>query len=137
MERHKDQVLYQHPDGTPEYATDVFLDEISEETEEFLAEHGEKAAAVFYKIAGGKGTLLNAQVNTWLAEQGDRITAQTKAQHLTVVRAFTAWAGSGVLIEDVTRRYAGEFVSHLLAPTSGLSRKTARRYVSSLSSFWR
>ena len=41
-----------------------------------------------------------------------------------------------MLIEGVTRRQAGEFVSHLLAPTSGLSRKTAQRYVSSLSSLW-
>jgi hypothetical protein len=32
MERHKNQVIYQHADGTSEYVTDVFLDEIAEET---------------------------------------------------------------------------------------------------------
>ena len=36
----------------------------------------------------------------------------------------------------MTRRHAGDYVSHLLAPNSGLSRKTAQRYVSSLSSLW-
>jgi integrase len=137
MERHKGEMLYQHPDGTAEHTTDEFLSQISDEAKEFLETHGEKAADAFYKIARGKGTLLSTQVGTWLAEQGGTITAQTSAQHRTVVRAFTAWAGSGVLIEDVTRRYAGEFVSSLLALASGLSRTTARRYVSSLSSFWR
>ena len=47
------------------------------------------------------------------------------------------WAGGeGVLIEDVSRKRAGEYVAHLLAPDSALSRRTAGRYVSSLSSFW-
>jgi integrase len=136
MERHKGQVLWVEPDGTPFYLTDEFIDQIADETEDFIAAHGQKAGEAFYKIAKGEGTLLSPQVDTWLAEQGDRITEQTKAQHQMVVRAFTAWAGAGVLIEDVTRRYAGEFVSHLLAPASGLSRKTAQRYVSSMSSLW-
>jgi integrase len=135
MERHKDQVIYQHPDGTPEYLTDVLLDEISEETEEFLATHGEKAAETFYKIAQGKGMLLRAQVDAWLAEQANT-TNQTKAQHRTVLRAFIAWAGEDVFVESVTRRYAGEYVSHLLGPAANLKRKTAQRYVSSLSSLW-
>jgi integrase len=135
MERHKDQVIYQHPDGTPEYLTDVLLDEISEETEEFLATHGEKAAETFYKIAQGKGMLLRAQVDAWLAEQANT-TNQTKAQHRTVLRAFIAWAGEDVFVENVTRRYAGEYVSHLLGPAANLKRKTAQRYVSSLSSLW-
>ena len=72
MERHKDQVIYQHPDGTPEYVTDVFLTQISEETEEFLEEHGEKAATTFYKIAKGEGMLLRTQVEPWLAEQANK-----------------------------------------------------------------
>lgn len=136
MERHKDQVIYQHADGTPEYITDVFLTEISEETEEFLEEHGEKAATTFYKIAKGEGMLLRTQVEPWLAEQANT-TSQTKAQHRAVLRAFAAWAGGeDVFVESVTRRYAGEYVSHLLGPAANLKRKTAQRYVSSLSSLW-
>ena len=135
MERHKDQVIYQHPDGTPEYITDVFLDEISEETEEFIETHGEKAGDTFYKIAKGQGMLLRTQIDPWLAEQANT-TNQTKAQHRTVLRAFIAWAGEDVFVENVTRRYAGEYVSHLLGPAANLKRKTAQRYVSSLSSLW-
>lgn len=135
MERHKDQVIYQHPDGTPEYVSDVFLTEIAEETEEFLETHGEKAADTFYKIAKGQGMLLRTQIDPWLAEQANT-TNQTKAQHRTVLRAFIAWAGEDVFVENVTRRYAGEYVSHLLGPAADLKRKTAQRYVSSLSSLW-
>ena len=136
MERHKGEVLWTEPDGTPFYVTDEFLDHIGDEAEALLATRGPKTADTFFKIAKGEGTLLSPQVDTWLLEQGDRITEQTKAQHRTVLRTFVAWAGAGVLIEDVTRRYAGEFVSHLLSSTSGLTRKTAQRYVSSLSSLW-
>jgi integrase len=135
MERHKDQVTYRHPDGTTEYATDVFLDEISEETEEFLETHGEKAADTFFKIAKGQGMLLQTQIDPWLSEQATT-TNQTKAQHRAVLRAFVAWAGEDVFVENVTRRYAGEYVSHLLAPAANLTRRTAQRYVSSLSSLW-
>jgi integrase len=136
MEKHKGEVLWTEPDGTPFYLTDEFLDHIKDETEDFEARHGQKAADTFYKVARGKGTLLSPQVETWLSEQGDRTTEQTKAQHRTVLRAFIKWAEAGVLIEDVTRRYAGEFISHLLAPSSGLHHKTVQRYVSSLSSLW-
>jgi integrase len=135
MERHKGQVIYQHPDGTPEFATDVFLNEISEETEEFLGVHGEKAADTFYKIAKGHGMLLRTQIDPWLAQQANT-TNQTKAQHRTVLGAFIAWAGEDTFVETVTRRYAGDYVSHLLGPAANLKRKTAQRYVSSLSSMW-
>jgi integrase len=136
MLRHKNEVLYKERDGTPYYSTDEFLSQISEEAEEVLAKDGEKAAGAFYRVAKGEGTLIAPHVDTWLMEQGERITEQTKAQHRTVLRAFAAWAGAGAFVEDVTRRYAGEFVSHLLAPSSGLSRKTTQRYLSSLSSLW-
>jgi integrase len=135
MERHKGEVLYKEPDGAPYYATDEFLSQISEEAEEFLETRGEKAADTFYKIAKGQGMLLRAQVDPWLTEQANT-TNQTKAQHRTVLRAFIAWAGEDVFVESVTRRYAGEYVSHLLGPAANLKRKTAQRYVSSLSSLW-
>ncbi len=136
MERHKGEVLFEAPDGGTWCATDEFLSQISEEANEFLDTHGEKAATAFFKIAKGEGTPLRIHVDKWLAEQTGIVTAQTNAQHRTVVNAFLRWAGDGVLIEDITRRQAGDYVSHLLAPNSGLRRKTAQRYVSSLSSLW-
>ena len=136
MERHKGEVLYDGgEDEEAYYATDEFLSQISEEAKQFLETHGPKAADAFYKIAKGEGTLLRTQVDPWLAEQANT-TNQTKAQHRTVLRAFIAWAGEEVLVEGVTRRCAGEYVSHLLGPAANLRRKTAQRYVSSLSSLW-
>jgi integrase len=139
MERHKDEVLYYEGEGDekqPYYATDEFLSQVSDEAREFLETHGEKAATNFYKIAKGEGTLINGLTETWLTEIIGTVTGQTNSQHRTVVAAFLDWAGEGTLVEDVDRKRAGEFVSHLLSPDSGLSRKTAKRYVSSLSSLW-
>ena len=79
--------------------------------------------------------LLRTQIDPWLAEQANT-TNQTKAQYQDVLRAFIAWAGEDVFVESVTRRYAGEYVSHLLGPAANLKRKTVQRYVSSLSSLW-
>jgi Domain of unknown function (DUF6538)/Phage integrase, N-terminal SAM-like domain len=135
MQRHKDEVLYIEPDGTPYKASDEFFSQISDQTQEYLETHGEKAATTFYKVAKGDRTLLRPQVDLWLAEQSNT-TNQTKAQYRTVLRAFIAWAGEDVFVESVTRRYAGEYVSHLLRPAADLKRKTAQRYVSSLSSLW-
>jgi len=137
LERHKGDVIYQGDGDEPAWTgADEFLSQISEEAQEFLGTHGEKAATAFYKIAKGEGTPLRDHIETWLSEQAGIVRAQTNAQHRTVVNAFLAWAGEGVLIEDVTRRRAGEYVSHLLTPASGLRRKTAQRYVSTLSSLW-
>jgi integrase len=138
MERHKGEVLWTEPDGTPFYVTDEFLDRIADETNEFLETHGGKAADEFHKIARGQGTpLLRRHVETWLGEQAGIVTGQTISQHRTTVDAFLTWAGGeGVLIEDVNRKRAGEYVAHLLAPDSAIGRRTAGRYVSSLSSFW-
>ena len=69
-------MIYKHPDGTPEYITDVLLDEITEETEEFIATHGEKAGDTFYKIAKGQGVLLSTQIDPWLGR--NKLTQQTK-----------------------------------------------------------
>ena len=140
MERHKgEDLLYElDPNGTPYYATDEFLSQISEEANEFLEEHGGDAAVTaFYRIAKGEGTLLSTQVDGWLTQEAASVTGQTISQHRTVVKAFLAWAGNDVLVEDVNRKRAGEYVGHLLEPTSGISRRTAKRYLSSLSSFWK
>jgi integrase len=139
MERYRGQVIHEDEEGNPLWTYgDEFLSQVSDEAREFEETHGEEAAVRFFRIAKGEGMPLRDDlIDTWLAEQGDAITGQTRAQHRTVAGAFLRWAGEGVLVEDVNRRKAGEFVSHLLTPVSGLSRKTAKRYVSSLSSLWK
>src|SRR5262249_16876285 len=109
--------------------------QISDEAEEFLDTHGEEAADVFFKMAKGEGVLLHIHVEPWLTEQ-THTTKQTKTQHRTVLREFIAWARRELWVEGVTRRYAGEYVSHLLGQDANLKRKTVQRYLSSLSSLW-
>jgi integrase len=135
MERDKGQVLAYHGDD-PVYKTDAWLSQIADEADEIEFEHGEETALRFFKIAKGEGTPLRDLVDAWLDEQAGDITAQTAAQHRTVLTAFLKWAGQELLVEEVDRRKAGEFATYLLTPASGLKRKTAQRYVSSLSSLW-
>jgi integrase len=139
MEKYKDKVLiYEGNDpDKPYYAKDEFLSQISDEAEEFAEEYGDKAAAAFSRIAKGEGTPLLTHVDAWLSQEAATVTGQTISQHRTAVNAFLAWAGEGELIEDVDRKRAGEYVAHLLASNSAISRRTAGRYVSSLSSFWK
>jgi integrase len=137
-EKYKGRVIVEDEEGQPQWTyDDEFLSQISEEAKEFVDTHGEHAATSFFKIAKGEGTPLRDLIDTWLTEQAGTITEQTSAQHRTVLTAFLDWAGQGLLVEDVDRRKAGEFVSHLLTPASGLKRKTVQRYVSSLSSLSR
>jgi len=139
MEGARERVIIEDAEGRPEWThEDEFLSQISDEARAFEDTHGEQAAMRFFKVAKGEGTpLQDEMLDTWLTEQADTLTAQTRAQHRTAATAFVAWAGQGIFIEEVGRRRAGEFVSErLLAVSNGLSRKTARRYVSSLSSLW-
>jgi integrase len=139
MEKYEGKVLlYEGGDpDKPHYATDEFLSQIAAEAEDFAEQHGDKAATAFFRIAKGEGTPIREHVETWLAEESDRLAGQTIAQHRTVLRSFLSSVGEGALIQDVDQRKAGEYVSHLRLPTTGLSRQTAKRYVSSLSAYWK
>lgn len=137
LERHKDDVLYEAPDGAVYTAVDEFLGQISDEAKELLETRGEKVADAFYKIAKGEGTLLRTHIESWLTEIVGTVSGQTISQHRTVINALLNWTGGDALIEDFTRKRAGEYVAYLLTPASHLTRRTAKRYVSSLSSYWR
>ena len=139
MEKYRGKVLF-YEGGDPDkpyYVNDEFISQIADDAKELEETYGDKAAHAFFRIAKGEGTPVREHVETWLAEEGDRLAGQTIAQHKTVLRAFLSWAGEGVLLEDVNQRKAGEYVSHLRRPTSELSRETAKRYVSSLSAYWK
>jgi site-specific recombinase XerD len=129
-----------YPDFDPEQpyypSKDATEDVILGAAREIADNHGDDVAAAFLKIAKGEATRLGDVIETWLAEQAGAITEQTVSHHRVAVRALFTWAGQGVLVEDVNRKMAGDFVSHLLKPESGLSPKTVKRYLSSLSSLW-
>jgi integrase len=134
----EEPVYYDFDPEQPYYPSkEATEDAILDEARDLEESHGDEVAATFLRIAKGEGTPLHGLIDTWLAEHAGTITAQTSAQHRTVLTALLKWTGQGLLVEDVHRRKAGEFVSHLLSPASGLKRKTVQRYVSSLSSLWR
>jgi integrase len=138
-DRVKDEkpVHYDFDPEQPYYPSkDATEDAILNEARELAESHGDEVADTFLKIAKGKGTPFRGLIDTWLAEQTGSITQQTVSHHRVAVKAFRKWAGEGVLIEDVSRKLAGDFVSHLLKPECALSAKTVKRYASSLSSLW-
>ena len=96
LTRYKDQVTFEHPEG-PETVADHFISEISEEAQRILEEHGDKAAALFYKTATGQGTPpLRTLVDRWLDEQ--EVTLQRKQHHRAVIERFLAWTGDNTHI---------------------------------------
>jgi len=97
-------------------------------------EHG--LADRFMQIATAETTPLAELPEQWLGEIEGEIAEQTRSQHRTVLKAFLAWAGGHAATEEITRRKAGEYLSQRLLP-SGKARKTIKRQISSLSSFWR
>jgi integrase len=121
------------PEEEPAHA--FLLSEINDQATHLLRTIGPDVAKRFHRLATGTGTLPQDVLEAWLSEQ-NHITEHTRVQHRAAVRAFNAWAGDALTVEETTRRKAGEYVSSLLAPARGFSRKTAQRHVSSLSSFW-
>lgn len=133
-----DEVLFveRDPQGKeqPFRLRDELYSQITDKARLLEETHGDEVATTFFKVARGEGTLLREVIEPWLLEQ--EVSGQTLSQHRVAANAFLNWAGNGVLIEDVTRKKAGAFVSKLLSPESGLKRPTVKRYVSSLSSLW-
>jgi hypothetical protein len=105
-----------------------------QELSQRLSERDRELAQGFNRTALGKGTLIKDEYPLWLAECPDA--EQTKVQHASTVKRFLAWAGEFSTVEDTNRKKAGEYVSELLT-ASGLSRRTVKRHLSSLSSLWK
>jgi integrase len=110
------------------------LDRLKEKAREVLDTKGSETAARFYKAAMGEATFLKDQYPLWLAEV--QHVGQTKVQHTSTLKRFMAWSNENVTVEETDRKKAGTYVSHLLG-SSGLSRATVKRHVSSLSTLWR
>lgn len=110
------------------------LSDIKDEAKTIEDWHGPEAARRFYKAATGQATFLKDHYPTWLGEVEHA--EQTKVQHTATIKRFMKWSHENVTIEETNRRKAGEYVGYLLK-SSGLSRKTIKRHVSSLSSLWR
>jgi integrase len=127
------------PEGAPEGAfsnREHVLDEIKEWTRDIEKVDQETAERVF-AAATGKATFIQQLSVTWFAEREGSIRASVLGQQRDDMKRYLAWAGEHSTIEDTTRRKAGEYVTLLRTPASGLALTTARRHVSTLSTFWR
>jgi integrase len=112
------------------------VDDIRFDAERLQDKAGPELANRFIRIATGEVTPFEDLPEQWLTELKGQLAEQTRSQHRTAVQRFLAWAGDHVSVEEVTRRKAGEYISQQLLPSGG-ARRTVKRQVSSLSSFWR
>jgi integrase len=108
-----------------EAAIEAVLDDTREELGDEVAERAMDAAL-------GRATFMREVYLDWLDETKPK--PKQRDNHSVVIRDFMAWAGAGITIEEVNRKMAGAYVTHLKA--SGRASKTVERYRSSLSTLW-
>lgn len=113
---------------------EAVMDDVRDTAREIEDTHGPEQARRFFDGATGRATFVADNVGQWLAEAD--VVEQTRSQHRAVLNNLVAWGGKQVTVEEIDRRSAGRYISELLA-ADNMSRRTVRRYVSSLSSFWR
>lgn len=106
---------------------------LSERAEEVEQKHGEEAAQAFYKIARGEMTPIGSLVDLWMTERSDMKERQ-RSDYRRAVSRFAEWASVG--IEGVSRKIVGRYISEEMIG-SGMHPKTANKYISCLSSYWK
>lgn len=120
------------PDGERisehEEVLSILLDRAQE-----IADEDPAAAERFFDMATGRATPLAGLWPQWLNES--EYTPHTKAQHEQIIKEYLEWAGSHATLEEVDKRRAGQYLSHMLQGT--LARITIRRKLTSLRTFWR
>ena len=95
----------------------------------------EKNRDTFLGIATGTVTPLTTHLEAWLMES--RFKPRTAGDRRRALERLEAWGVAS--IEEVTRRKAGEYVSHLMTHrdrTWSGDHATVVKYVSALSSYW-
>lgn len=95
----------------------------------------DEEAAQLYRIATAEEATLSIDRDRWLAEVGPTLAGTTVLQHKLAFRTLTEVFPAAMLVSDIDRRKAGQFVDALRQ--KGLSDKTVNRYLSSLQSFWK
>lgn len=113
---------------------DELLSTIKDQARLIAELHGRIIGDRYLEAATGEGNVIDtALLESWIVECDD--TGQTKSQHKSTVKRFLTWAGDLPTIQSIDRVKAGQYVTELLT-ASGLARKTIKRHLSSLSSFW-
>ncbi|MCZ8100732.1 MAG: hypothetical protein O9972_22825 [Burkholderiales bacterium] len=89
----------------------------------------------FIGVATGTSTPVTTHLETWLTES--RFKPRTAGDRRRALERLEAWGVTS--IEEVTRRKAGEYVSHLMThrdKTWSGDHATVVKYISALSSYW-
>src|SRR5262249_54300259 len=120
--------------------------EVDPDTGEPIYDREKEARADFYyKVAVGQETPLTAFIEQWHRQEVNR-KERTKGDDRRALRYLEDWAkdkGVNPTIEAIRRKVAGGFVSDLpqIAASAKdgqrLSNRTANKYLSSLSSYWK
>jgi hypothetical protein len=138
-------------EGIEAYADKLRGEPIDEEVDEDFGPQPvydperESRAGYFYMVATGRATPLTAVLDQWHTQQVNR-KERTKGDDKRALEYLEHWCkANGVhpTIEAITRKVAGRFIGDLpslTASTRGgqrLTNKTANKYLSSLSAYWK
>ncbi len=110
-----------------------------ERREQIEREHGKATAEQFFNIATGRSTPITVHIDQWMTDLDGHVKPRTLKHYADAVRHLAAFAAEHDLpqtLEAFERRDAGDFISkRFIAPKAKY--KTARKYVSALSAYWR
>ncbi|MEP2989215.1 MAG: tyrosine-type recombinase/integrase [Parasphingorhabdus sp.] len=109
---------------------------ITERARELEKSDGYVAAREFSDIATGRVTPVDQMLETYLSESELKERSKDTARYS--VRIYCEWCDENEVpqtIEAATRRTVGKFVSDRLL--ANMQRKTAQKYISFLSSYWK
>jgi integrase len=112
---------------------EFMLSEALDEAKAVLEEHGEEEADRFMRVVKGRATFIRDLYPRWLEETAPP--PKRRDLYLVALKAFVAWAGQNVMVDEIGRKKAGEFISFLLDGTRTAA--TVDRYRSTLATLWR
>jgi integrase len=115
--------------------SDAVWDHAVERAQEIT--RGDAEARAFLSVVSGEATPLAEHLDRWLRETPFQAT--TERHHRAAVARFTAWLDAqrvAATAQAVTRKVAGDYVSHLAA-LHPHGRKTVNKHVSTLSTYWK
>lgn len=107
--------------------------------ERIAREHSPAKAREYQGIVRGERTPITVHIDQWMTDIEGRVKPRTLRHYADAVRHLTAFAAEHGLpqtIEGFNKRHAGDFITQrFIAPKAKY--KTARKYVSALSSYWK
>jgi integrase len=118
---------------SPRETLELVYDDIAEEIE---AAQGLEVAKTYYRVATSPSPVLREVAAQWREELRGKVKEQTRGHHRSALELFEKSNPRVLLVAQVDRRVAGDFVSDVLVK-SDMAPRTRNRIISSLSSLWK